>query len=202
MAKTDVVGDTLNAHYTPTRSYSIGYYGANFRNINVIFNGIGFNRILYRGNFTDSQFNVYFESAFGNSTKYGKQTIGNNATNFGGFNDGKNNLSGFAGFAFDGENRRFYISWESMIWRANGMQMLKHSGRLGIAPYVAEYGGIHSWFMVQVDAIPKTILEQTASTNYIYTVTPLLRFFHDVYLAEVGYNVQKQKPFLSITIRL
>ena len=202
MVETNAVMDVVNAHYTPSRNYSIGYYGANFRNINTAFNGVGFNYLLKRINTSDAQFNFYFESAIGNFTKYGNQVVGNNTDNFGGISDGKNNLGGFAGVAFDGENRRFYVSSESMAWHKNGMHMLKHSGRLGIAPYVAEYGGLHTWFMVQLDAVPKAMFEQATDTSYVYTATPLLRFFHDVYLFEVGYNIQRQGPLVHFMVRM
>ena len=50
----------------------------------------------------------------------------------------------------------------------------------GWTPYKGDYGDLHTWLMFQVDHMPE------ADNNL--TVTPLVRFFKNVHLLEVGVN--------------
>ena len=52
------------------------------------------------------------------------------------------------------------------------------SARLGIAPYIGDYGDLHTWLMVELWHIP--------DNDDQFTLTPLVRFFKDVHLVEVG----------------
>ena len=64
--------------------------------------------------------------------------------------------------------------------------------KIGIAPYLGNYGDLHTWAMIQFDHTP--------GSNYIYSVTPMLRFFKDTTLFEIGMNT-KFKPLINLTIR-
>ncbi|WP_222872708.1 hypothetical protein [Hankyongella ginsenosidimutans] len=60
------------------------------------------------------------------------------------------------------------------------------SGRLGIAPYVANTGALHTWFMIEFDQ--RTDLPDKVG------VTPLLRFFTGSALLETGWSVTDNRP--------
>ena len=53
-----------------------------------------------------------------------------------------------------------------------------HTIHLGIAPYIGEYGDIHTWFMIKIDHTPEF------DRNLVFT--PHIRFFKNVHLVEVG----------------
>ena len=52
----------------------------------------------------------------------------------------------------------------------------------GIAPYIGDYGDLHTWVMLQIQHTPKLETEEI-------NVTPLLRFFKNVYLVESGVSL-------------
>ena len=56
------------------------------------------------------------------------------------------------------------------------------SARVGIAPYIGDYGDLHTWLMLQVDHVPES--------DEQITVTPLVRLFKDVHLLEAGMSNQ------------
>ena len=65
--------------------------------------------------------------------------------------------------------------------------------RIGIAPYVAPYGKLHTWLMLQIEHHP----DDTDSDNRII-ITPMVRFFKGDYLCEIGLNSNNQILFNSI----
>jgi hypothetical protein len=54
----------------------------------------------------------------------------------------------------------------------------EQSVMLGIAPYIGDYGDLHTWLMLHVEHKPA---EQDN-----FTVTPMVRFFKGTNLVEVG----------------
>ena len=57
-------------------------------------------------------------------------------------------------------------------------QHITQKARLGVAPYVGDYGDLHTWLMLQVDHHPKQ------SDNI--TFTPMVRLFKSETLVEAG----------------
>jgi len=53
-------------------------------------------------------------------------------------------------------------------------------GRVGFAPYLANYDDVNTWFMLQVDNHP--------AKNQTLVITPLVRFFYKTTLVEAGYS--------------
>jgi len=51
----------------------------------------------------------------------------------------------------------------------------QHTGRVGIAPYIGDYGDLHTWLMLQVEVMG----QDTA-------IVPVIRWFISLYLVELG----------------
>lgn len=157
MSLTDSDKNTFHGHYSPTARLSVGYKHEYWRDTNTVINAIQINNLIKRWNQPDSQANFYSKSGFGVS-------------------DGK--PAAFTGIATDWETRRYFASYENRYTEADSARFYMQSGRIGIAPYVGNYGDWHTWFMLQVDHMP--------ATTTTLTLTPLVRVFKSVYLLELG----------------
>lgn len=52
--------------------------------------------------------------------------------------------------AADWENRRLFVSYENRYVNAGAFDELwTQKGRVGVAPYVAEAGALHTWLMFE-----------------------------------------------------
>lgn len=177
MAGNDAFENTLSVMYSPTATYSIGPFISHYRDTDGELAGMQFNWLAKRWNNPDSQGNIYFLSGLG---------IAND--------DGDARAGGYAGVEADWEDRRYYVSYENRYTAAGETvkQEFQQKARIGIAPYVAEAGSLHSWLMLQVDHTPEN--------RDNWTVTPLLRVFKGDYLAEAGMSTRGQVLFnLAIT---
>jgi hypothetical protein len=168
------------AHYTTTPFASYGLRAEERRYADHRFFGLQHNRLLKRWNAPDSQANLYLKLGAG-----GAEGRFNTA-------DTESRAAGFAQLATDWENRRFFVSGAAGVYAAEGMAMRELSGRLGVAPYVAEFGGLHSWLMLQADYRPDALTDQGADT---FTVTPLLRVFTGSVLSEFGWSSNDELLF-------
>lgn len=167
MQENDGFSNAIQMQYSPTANYSIGYEGQYWRKNQWQFHGLALNSLLYRANNKDLQANLYLRSAGG--VAY---------SDLGVF-DGKTEIAGFTGVAADWENRRFFASYDNHLMYAGDIDKEYHEKvRVGVAPYIGEYGDLHTWLMLQVDHNP--------SDRHEYTVTPLIRLFKGTTLAEAG----------------
>ncbi len=165
MQTNDVDKHTIHLHYSPTVKYSIGYKGEYWQEDNWQFHGAQLNKLLKRWNKPASQANFYLKSALG----------------FVHTGDGANQLAGFTGVAVDWENRRYFSSYENRFYHAGDKNtFFTQTARIGIAPYLGNYGDLHTWFMLQVDHQP----EKADAIS----LTPLIRLFKSEYLTEIGMN--------------
>lgn len=162
-------GDAHSAliHYSPSAKYSIGLRSEYRRDGEYSLTSLQMNNLLKRWNQKNSQANLYLQSGVGiavsNSAMSGDQT----APAF------------FSGFAFDWETRRYFLSYENRYIEASDIDdFYMQNMRFGIAPYIAGFGSLHTWLMLEVEHEPED--EDT------FTVTPILRLFKGVHLAEVG----------------
>ena len=175
--KNNVNRNSLLVHVSPTAKYSIGYRGEYWRDAGFQFHGAQFNRLLKRWNRKAAQANVYLKAGAG--------VIQDQDDTFA--------LSGFLGFATDWENRRFFTAYENRIYDAGNIErFFFQRARVGVAPYVGDYGDLHTWFMLQVESNPEF--------NNEILITPVLRFFKGDYLGEIGVN-QNGNPLLNFIIR-
>lgn len=165
MTNHDAFENDLHIHYTPSIDYSVGYKGIYFRKNEAQFHGTQLNYLLKRINKRHSQANFYLKSGAG---MY--------------HDNDKNSFAGFAGFAADWEDRDYFVMYENRFFDSGHTQSnFMQKARIGITPYVGNYGDLHTWFMLQVMHRPDSLRSKDE-----VTVTPMVRFFKDVYLAEFG----------------
>ena len=158
---------SLNVHYTTDKFNSVGYLGEYWSDEDWQFNGISWNHIVKRWNFPNAQANFYIKSGAGVAH-----------SDYQGL-DNKNEASGFTGIALDAEDRRFMAMYENRAMYAGDIdKFYEQSAMFGVAPYIGDYGDLHTWFMVEVSHKPKN--EDTI------VVTPMIRLFKDANLVEAG----------------
>jgi len=158
---------SLHAHYSPTYLYSLGYLYENWRDEEWVLHAVQFNRLVKRWNHRAAQANLYVKSGLGFFDSYASNPPQNHG------------VGGFAGIAADWENRRFFVSYENRYRNVDSLaRFFIQRARIGIAPYIADYGDLHTWLMLRVDHRPT----QRDSAR----VTALLRLFKGDYLTEIG----------------
>ena len=163
--------NSVHVHYSPTAYTSVGVRSEYRREGDYLINAVQMNNLLKRWNKKDSQANLYLKSG-----------IGIAYSDHGDF-DGETDVAGYTGIAADWEDRRYFISYENRYIEAGDIDDgYMQSARVGITPYIGDYGDLHTWLMVQVDHAPES--------DEKVTVTPLVRLFKDVHLMEAGVSNQ------------
>lgn len=81
----------------------------------------------------------------------------------------------------DWESRVYYISG-----KYNHLDQDMTKFRLGYAPYLTSYDGLHTWLMLE---------HVYMSQEKFQDVSPLVRVFYDKYLAEIGYSLKGNALF-------
>lgn len=161
--------NTAHIHYSPTIETSVGYKFENWRDKEMVLNAVQVNNLLKRWNNPNSQANAYLKSGVGIAYS--------DADRF----DGKTSAAGFTGIALDWEDRRYFTSYENRYTEAGAIDdFYQQSARIGITPYIGDYGDLHTWFMLQVEHSPEN--------EDSLIVTPLVRFFKNEHLLEAGMN--------------
>lgn len=153
----------LELNYSLTASHAIGVSSIeiDYRDKELEFYIPQFNYKLYRENSPDSQLNLYVMTGAGGSRR-----------------DGESNLAAMGAFQADYETRRFYTLLLGEHLQTEGIGLNRVRYRIGAAPYLADFDGFHTWFIAQTEWTPELDDE--------WTVTPLVRFFYQNYLVEVG----------------
>lgn len=177
----DSNANTMVLHYSPSAGYSIGYRLEYKRDEHMTLNALQSNILLKRWNGPNSQSNLYLKNGAG---------IG--YSDHGTF-DRKAGAVIFSGIAADWENRRFFASYENRgtISGTFGNDFAEKA-RAGIAPYIGDYGDLHTWLMLEVQHFP-----QRADH---FRIAPLVRLFKGVGLAEAGID-NKGDALLNFTYR-
>lgn len=169
---------SLHLHYSPTFQDSIGLYSERNWAEDWHFTGLQYNRLIKRWNETGSQANLYFKAGVGQVDQFGPGDV---------------DLAGFVGIGADWETRRWFTSYEARAYDLSFDQSFRLSARIGVAPYIGDYGDLHTWLMLQVENQPES---ETPTT-----VTPLVRFFYDVQLLELGYTPETDRFMANWIIR-
>lgn len=169
---------SVHLHYSPTATDSIGLYSERNWGEDIQFTGLQYNRLVKRWNGPGSQGNLYAKVAAGEADPFG---------------DAGAKLSGFASIAADWETRRWFTSYETRLSDFAGNESVRHSARIGVAPYIGDYGDLHTWLMLQVDNHPEA---DTPTTT-----TPLIRFFQGVQMVELGYTVEEEEFLVNWIVR-
>lgn len=122
-----------------------------------------FNSLMWRENGDDSQANLYLHSGFGFIDEYksGSREIFN------------------LGIEGDWETRKLYTSWKHLQFSgARNANYSVSQGRVGFSPKESPFESLQTWFMVQ-----GMVIHDVEDTLML---TPLLRFFYQNVLWEVG----------------
>lgn len=162
---------TSEVMYTPSARYSVGvrseYDGEDDRQ----YQGLSANFLAYRHNAEDGQANVYVLTSAG--------VASNDRASL----RGKTGAAGLVGLEADWENRRFLVLGQVKGFAAEGIdKTLTWRGRVGVAPYVGEFGDLHTWLMLQVDHEPES--------RHPVNVSGVVRFFKGPVLIEVGSSLK------------
>lgn len=135
----------LHVHYSPSNRYSIGVVTQHFRNSDLNTAGLQLNWLAYRYNTRTSQSNVYLKARLGGAYKAA-------------LNDTEPYSA--ISIAGDSETRRWFVGGNFEYRNAGDFsrpslpadQALadwRYQARLGVAPYLADYGDLHTWLMIQ-----------------------------------------------------
>ena len=166
----------IHIHYSPKVNYSLGV-AFEKRSDNQRLN-IQLNTLIYRHNTKYSQGNLYLKTQSGIMSDNQQKNI--------------NTIITIAG---DWETRRYFTHYKfSSEYFPQYQSQINQKIRLGIAPYVANYGAIHSWFMIQINSTFKN------KKTHNYEITPLIRLFKGTILTEIGLSLNK-KLMLNIVKR-
>ncbi len=155
----------LNVSYSLTHRWSMGYQFFRLENPQGDadqFNLFKLNHLLKRFNGKDSQANIYLHSGLGHAE---------NAVL-------KNRLGWMGGVEADWETRTLFTSLKYLHYGTSQSDHPVIVGRLGFSPFKADFNSLQSWAMLQVWSDPVTSRE--------VKVTPLLRFFYQNVLWEMG----------------
>ena len=175
MSMNDGVKNSLHIHFSPTAKTSLGHRLEYYPSKELSLHALQVNKLLKRWNKPNSQGNFYLKTGLGLSF-----------SDLGVRND-ENGITAFAGIATDWEDRRRFVSYENRYTKINSIDdFFQQSTRVGWAPYVGDYGDLHTWLMLQVEHMPEA--------NETYIITPLIRFFKDVHLIETG--ISDRRDFL------
>ena len=173
MVRNDGDQNSIHAHYTFDTRHSLGLRLRYDRDGDFLFTGAQLNRLLKRWNKPASQANVYARIGVGGIID--QSNITDRATDVG----------IMAGLSADWETRRYFVSATAEHWDAGdfGAETAYHS-RVGIAPYIANTGSLHTWLMMETHHRPSAENEWGASA--------IARFFKGPSLLEIGVDDQGQ----------
>ena len=181
MLRNDVNQNSVHVHYTLDTQHSVGLRLRYDREGDFTFTGVQLNRLMKRWNKINSQANIYGRVAIGQVT----DNLDDNELRLKRDND----EAIFFGVSGDWETRRYFVSATAEHWD-NGRfgEFSSFHSRLGIAPYVANTGALHTWVMVEGHHRPESRDKVGA--------TAILRFFKGPSLLEVGVDDQGE-PLLN-----
>lgn len=164
MTMNDADRNSSHIHYSPTAKYSLGWQHEYLRGSKAHADTLKLNYLMKRWNGPASQANLYLKSGAG--VIYG---------------DGHYDPAFYTGLATDWETRRWFTSYENRFFHGGDIdRFVSHKARIGVAPYIADYGSFHTWLMLQAD--------YDAGKQDSFSITPLVRFFKGPALLEAGIN--------------
>ncbi len=173
---------TAVAHYSPTAKYSVGLRSEYHHRDNWWMNGVQATYLAKRWNMPSSQANVYLMGMVGD------------AYSDAGATDGTHELATSGGIMADWETRRWFTSYALHGTYAGDIHSgIEQRARVGVAPYIGDYGDLHTWLMLQVDHRP-------ARSEEVWDVTPMVRLFKGVHMAEAGVSLRGD-VMVNYTIR-
>ena len=150
-ARSDSLRDGLYLHYSPSPRYSLGIEAVNDKVSEEEYAWFRLAWLLHRKNTSRSQRNLYLHSGFSHT----------------GF---------FYGVTADWETRRLFVG---LGYRKTVREYEEKYLQLGFAPYLGDYGQLHSWLMMK-------IRQDTVRDRWV--PHPVLKMFRGNTLMEIGYG--------------
>ena len=157
MLNTGEQSDNIYWHYTPNINYSIGLDYQQDKVSNEYFPSARFTYLVNRKNTATSQRNLYVKTGVG-------------------LTNGDNHFYALTG---DWETRRLFVGFSAKQISGVGYDLFEQSVKVGIAPYLGDYGDLHTWLMIETK---KNDLDDKRTTY------PVLRLFKSGALVEVAYH--------------
>jgi len=172
---------SLLIHYSPTAKYSVGIRSEYRRKEKISLTSFQLNNLVKRWNQKKSQANLYIKSGVGYTN--------GNSSRF----ENNSSLAAYSGISLDWETRRYFAGYENRYLDVSDItDFFVQKARIGIAPYIADFGALHTWLMLEVEHDPEG--------QNTFSVTPVVRIFKDVYRAEAGISNHNDVTF-NFTIR-
>ena len=175
-------GDRISSHvhYSPKYFYSLGYRFEYWKDKDYVNHFLQGNYLVERFNNIDSQANIYLKTGIGTSTYLE--------------GDKDYNKSYFISGSADWETQKLYSNYEVRYSDIENIEdFILHSGALGFAPYVGNYGDLHTWVLYAFQ------YNEDKNKNKL-NHGPKLRFFKNTNLIEIGINNRKDL-ILNLIIR-
>ena len=123
-----------------------------------------------RWNMPDAQANIFWTAGVG--------VAFDDAASVGGDSE----PAAYVGIEADWENRRFYTLYQARAFWADDIdRTFSQRARVGVAPYIAEAGQLHTWAILQVDYEPED--------DHPVSISPVIRLFQDTTLIEAGVSL-------------
>lgn len=155
---------------TLTPNFAIGWHDEWDVESDWQFHGPMVAGLAKRWNMPDAQANIFWMAGAGVAYD-DAESIGGDAQ-----------PAAYVGIEADWENRRFYTLYQARaFWAEDIDSTFTQRLRLGVAPYIAEAGALHTWAILQIDHEPE-------DDNPI-SISPVLRLFQDTTLFEAGVSL-------------
>ena len=157
MSKSNSLRDSVYLHYSPTSRNAVGVEVVSDKVSNDEYVYLRYTRLLIRKNRQKSQGNLYLNTGISN--------------------DGLDNY--FYGIEGDWETRRIFTGFGYKRTETNRIDIEEKYLLAGVAPYIGDYGDLHTWLMIKVKENSYT------NTSSLY---PLVKLFKGSALIEFGYR--------------
>jgi hypothetical protein len=157
MAFSNAMQDSVYYHYSPSYRFSVGIEAVSDKYTDQEYAYWRSTFLLNRKNTQHSQRNIYLQA--GIST----QGLDHH----------------FVGVHGDWETRRWFSGFGAKNVKTNTSDYSEKFLQLGVAPYLGEYGDLHTWLMLK---------SKKDSRLEGWSTYPVLKFFKGNLLLEVGYD--------------
>ena len=161
--------DAAYYHYSPSYKYSLGIELIDEKKAMKNHTNFRYTYLLNRKNTQNSQRNLYFQSSL--------SAGGNDEYSY--------------GFLGDWETRRYFIGFGAQELKSTLRDYDKRFIQMGFAPYLGDYGDLHSWLMIK---------SKHDSRSDKWNTYPLIKFFKGDYLLEFGVD-ENDDPDIHFMIR-
>ena len=169
MGRHDALQNSLYYHYSPTYKLAIGLETVNDYTFDETYSLARMTYLLHRKNTAQSQRNLYLA---GGVSPEDSQTH-------------------FYSIHGDWESRRWFSGFSLRRTVLKDTRFSEHYVQLGVAPYLGDYGDLHTWIMAKIKRDP---------FNGDWQVYPVLKLYQGDLLIEMGYS-QKTHWDLHFMVR-